>query len=451
MASGYRGQEIQKAIDGIHMSSLGVSLANGALGTPDNPVNSFADALTLAVRRKTRTLIFANPADSWTAPSAINGYHIIGSGTISYVISSLNPNNQDFTNTVIENCAVHTGAMTTGGKVVLINCECDIDATGNIFMYNCRLFDHYQVSGTLYAYNCFADPNTILIIYTGAGADFELVGFTGFVQLTNHVAGCYGRIMSSSGAIVDLLDSCTGGSLELYGDITLHDLSRGTQIYDFTLNEKLNSQSILIPSLVEYWQDESGIPAAKWTVTDPATGTAWARGADGGDLMASAIPNANETARLISTIRLPMPSSVASGILRKLTVEFMMQLANVANMDNTLCFFGLVPDVAAVRTTQNIIGFALNADALQTVTDSGGAETVNAPAATLTNKNKFRIEFRPGSSRSSFFLNGTLVATHTNTPIVPQYINWFVDTEAGGAATVKVGAVRAWVNDFQWF
>jgi len=202
-------------------------------------------------------------------------------------------------------------------------------------------------------------------------------------------------------------------------------------------------------SLYEGWQDEVGIDATVWTFTDPATGVAWARDSDGVFLRARSIPNANETCRLVSNQRWVAAPNVfgTNTILRKLVLEFELRLANVANIDNTLFFLGLTSGAPDDRQSQDIIGWALLADVLQSVTDLGGAETVNTGfGETLTNRNKLKIEAYAGHVK--FYINEIEVADHAaNLPDVPFYINFFVDTEAGGAATIELAIIRAWSED----
>lgn len=205
-------------------------------------------------------------------------------------------------------------------------------------------------------------------------------------------------------------------------------------------------------TLFEGFQDEVlGIDATKWTVTNPATGTAWTRAASGAYLQVSAVPNANEVARFVSVDRwILAPGSWGTNtIMRRLILEFEMKLANVANLDNTICFFGLTPSVADTRATAGIAGFALLADVLQSITDSGGAETTaTAFGETLTNWNKLRIEAYAGAIR--FYVNEVLKATHTaNLPSTPMYLNFYADTEAGGAATLFLANGRAWTEDIK--
>ncbi len=202
-------------------------------------------------------------------------------------------------------------------------------------------------------------------------------------------------------------------------------------------------------SLYEGWVDEAGIDAAVWTVTNPATGTAWGRGATGAYLRATSVPNANETCRLRQNSRwIAAPDTYATNtILRKLIMEFELRLANVANMDNTLCFLGLTTGVGDTRATNDIVGFALLADALQTLTDDGGVETSNSGfGETLTNWNKLRMDIEPGAIR--FWLNEAQIALHvTNLPDFAMYPQFFIDTEAGGPATIETGIIRMWYED----
>ena len=209
-------------------------------------------------------------------------------------------------------------------------------------------------------------------------------------------------------------------------------------------------------SMTETWQDELGIDFTIWTTTDPATGVAWARGAGAGMmaafLAASAAPNANETARLRSNQRWQAISTLIvnnNTITKRLRFEFEMTLANLANLDNTLCFFGLTPGIANDRTSNNIIGFALvgAGNALQVVTDVGGVEEVNTGfGETLAQVTKFKIDVY--EDHVKFYLNEVEIADHTvSLPDQVMYLNFFFDTTAGGAATPQIAITRVNQDD----
>jgi hypothetical protein len=265
-----------------------------------------------------------------------------------------------------------------------------------------------------------------LISYTNLGV-FETGGFTAAVDVGDIILVIHPLLYELLNEIFNIQTDT--------GDI----LSNQAILLDMEAEGRL-------PSLSETWQEETGISEDLWLLTQPATGTPWARTAAGAYLEASCIPALNETARMVSTMRwIVAPDTYGDNtVIRKMVFEFSMKLTNVANLDNTLCFFGLTPGQADTRATNGIAGFALLADALQTVTDDAGAETVNTGfGETLTNWNKFRMEIYAGHVK--FFLNGTQIADHAaNLPDAPAYIDFYFDTEAGGTATPEIGILRAW-------
>ena len=213
------------------------------------------------------------------------------------------------------------------------------------------------------------------------------------------------------------------------------------------------SQWIARNSMLETWQDEGGIDPVLWTVVDPVGGVAWARGTVGTRLAAASTPNANETARLRSNQPwLVYPATIGvTTLFKRLRLSFELQLTNVANIDNAQTILGgLTAGGLATRASNDILGFGLVGDALQTFTNNGGVETVNTGfGETLTNWNKLGIDITVGSV--AFYLNEALVATHiTNLPNIPMYSNFHLDTEAGGAAAIRIGPVAVLMEVKLW-
>ena len=212
-------------------------------------------------------------------------------------------------------------------------------------------------------------------------------------------------------------------------------------------------------SLYEGWQDELGIDFTLWTVTHPAT--AWVRGAGAGVMVGSLVATAplviGEVSRLVGNQRWPiMPDlSGTNTILRVAELEFEMTLSAVAQLVIGTCFFGFTPNQADTRANPNIIGFGLVGaapnQALQTLTDLGGAPTVNTGfGENMAALNKFKITVVQiaGVGTVQFYLNEVLIATHITTlPDLPMYPNWYFDTTALGACTPQIGIVRIWTED----
>ncbi|MFA5401218.1 MAG: hypothetical protein WC359_12295 [Dehalococcoidia bacterium] len=208
-------------------------------------------------------------------------------------------------------------------------------------------------------------------------------------------------------------------------------------------------------SLYEGWQDELGIDAALWTITDPATGAAWTRGAVNDLLMAYASPNANENCRIRSNQRWVAPAENygVNRILRKFNLEFEFQLTDRANFVNTGFFMGLTSGIADTRASQNIIGWHLsgvgNTLFRCLVDDAGSEDYWNVTGEDLTLVNKLKIV----TSRQfvNFYFNEDLVGPFNSSwndiPNLPWYLNFYFPTGAGGAATVRLGSIRAWLED----
>ena len=162
---------------------------------------------------------------------------------------------------------------------------------------------------------------------------------------------------------------------------------------------------------------------------------------------------ANGTARLRSLYTFRATPSKFSNttnttMVRGVFVEFEAKFTDVANIDNTNFFMGLSSSTSGLRTTADIIGFGLVGDAIQTVTDSSGTETVNAPAGiTLTNRNLYKIAITPG--QVEFWINGNIVATHTtNLPDILPFLMFYSASEGGGSSVLDVGYCHVFYRGF---
>lgn len=244
----------------------------------------------------------------------------------------------------------------------------------------------------------------------------------------------------------------------LTGQITVNpafngQVLAGTAFYVLNILNTVDMLNRPLPSLYEGWQ-EPFIDPTIWQIANPATGGAWFIATVAPDLVAQAAPNASENARLVGLTPwvfggiAPLPTHA---IVRRLVLEFELSLQNLANFNNAAFLLGWTRGFGDTRATNNIIGFALTGagNALQTVTDLGGVETVTTGfGENLAVRNKLRIELYRG--HAAFFLNEVQVADHmAHVPESPFFPNFYVATTVAGAATINLGIVRVWVEDLQ--
>jgi hypothetical protein len=84
------------------------------------------------------------------------------------------------------------------------------------------------------------------------------------------------------------------------------------------------------------------------------------------------------------------------------------------------------------------IGFTYDGTTLRSMTDNGSSVTTNSISATVSNWNRYAIIWTPGTD-VKFYLNGTLVATHT-TNIPSSASNMFFGF-GGSAQTIYIGDI----------
>ena len=162
---------------------------------------------------------------------------------------------------------------------------------------------------------------------------------------------------------------------------------------------------------------------------------------------------ASQTARLRSLYTFRVTPSKFSNtanttMVRGVFFEFEAKFTNVANMDNATFFMGFNDATAGTRATTDVVGFGLTSDAIQTVTDSSGTETVNAPSSiVLTDRNLYKIAITEGLVE--FWINGNQEATHTtNLPDVLPFLMFYNVSEAGGSSTLDVGFCHVFYRGF---
>ena len=183
------------------------------------------------------------------------------------------------------------------------------------------------------------------------------------------------------------------------------------------------------------------IDSRYWGITNPTSGTDWAATTEGMHRCFKVIPDASMTARLVHKFAYACSPTVfgdSDSYFKGCVYEFPIKLADVANIDNTKFFLGLSQANDADRSTNDIFGFILSSDGLYALEDDGGTEeTEDLSDVTLTDWNLFRIEIWNGYIM--FYVNNVLRKTIASSLEGTYYPNFFIDTEAGGAASLFIG------------
>ena len=204
------------------------------------------------------------------------------------------------------------------------------------------------------------------------------------------------------------------------------------------LNQLITLSSKGLPYLVESWQRAAGIDPALWTVDlGGTTGTVLRSEAEEPYqkvILAGAV-NA-DTARLYTAQKWQLaPDTWGLNTIQKaLLMEWECKFTNVADIENTAFFMGLAAGAAATRTAMNLAGFILTADALNALSDDGGAETVSAVGApAVIEWMKLSILAYPGCIE--FYVNEVMQARHTTAdaedlPDVNTYGMFYLEQEA---------------------
>lgn len=206
-------------------------------------------------------------------------------------------------------------------------------------------------------------------------------------------------------------------------------------------------------ALFEDWRKEqsSVIDPEKWVVSGASTGgitrTVGSDATTPKMYMRLSGPANADTMRLRSRRRWDVGPDTwgTATVFRKLILEWEVKFATVASIDNTVFFMGLGATTTCSRASDNLIGFILTADALNSITDDAVGETINALGApVLTNLHKIRMEISAG--KVDFFVDETLQATHiANLPDQAMYLHFYLVQEAAAnGATVDISNIAAW-------
>ncbi len=143
----------------------------------------------------------------------------------------------------------------------------------------------------------------------------------------------------------------------------------------------------------------------------------------------------------------PESAETDKDIWQRVVLEFEAALVGVTAQNNSKFLMGLA-QTNGERSDDNVLGFSLVSDALNTLTDKAGTETENVVSSppTLTAYNRYKIVLSNGSVE--FYVNGALVDTIiTNIPAIPLKAAFVLISDNSGSAELRVGATRLYLLD----
>ena len=227
-------------------------------GTPSKPVNSIADAITIA-RAEGLTKIFVVGFHSLGATDNADGITFIGGSGSSNVIGLTAGCSTDASG--FEKLIVY-GQL--GGLSRIVNCILGIQGLGGFTEAEGRIVDSIVNStngivqkttgaGCLLDNCSFVAPNSPYIPFDANGKSFSLRECTGRISVQNKT-DAEPNLLHISGADLQIESSCTAGTLTVSGSGNVTDNSVGTTVVDTTMDGQLQimnvgiqDSSILVP------------------------------------------------------------------------------------------------------------------------------------------------------------------------------------------------------------
>jgi hypothetical protein len=226
--------KLEKILEGdaVYFDSVnGSAGTTHPIGTPQKPVNNVADLKTIVNARNTfRVMIFSDI----TLDRNMGECYFIGpdrSGTFWTLTV-----NGFTTPMVCENLFIHDGDV--GGFNIFYHCTLGggppiTNFSG--YLIECNIICSIQVSGIAFVLNCWGEDGAAELDLTGNHNYQFIDGFSGKLYISNLTAGIgpnKSYVHMKPGASLFIYDTCTAGSILVYGPCYLTDLSAGTVVVD---------------------------------------------------------------------------------------------------------------------------------------------------------------------------------------------------------------------------
>ena len=263
-SAGRRLRGIQE-FQGYEGGAIWVDTLNGESGTTDyengtveNPVDTWADALTLNTSLGLNKFQMKNGSAITLTSTAANFTMIGESWTLAL-------GGQVITNAYIEGCSEISGVSSGSGFRVV---SCLFGATsswGAGWWVNCRITGAVTLVGTggHFFQSCFSSTGTVPVIDLTSGVGAQVVcltPLTGGVQINNMEAGDLVHIEGAGAIVLD--SSCTAGTLDYSGDFRFTNNGSGVTVNpgDNTTGIAAMPAAVLTEQMIESYAANGAAP-----------------------------------------------------------------------------------------------------------------------------------------------------------------------------------------------
>ena len=214
-----------------------ITAAGGATGTPNNPVNNLTDAFTVAGNWKVSKIYCQGYLD---LNNNATGFQFIGNGDLWFDTGGITvTSNIDLDGVCFRDIAFTTDpGLTITGAFTFINCEPSSESPFTGLIKDSAI-------------TTFLTPGSVMILNSGFDiTDIDCVSVLGInaynvsgeINIVNLTFGAL--LFQGNGLKLTIDSSCTGGTIDIYGDCKIINNSGGTTVNDYTAQTETAWKSV---------------------------------------------------------------------------------------------------------------------------------------------------------------------------------------------------------------
>jgi hypothetical protein len=216
-------------------ASLGVPGTDFPIGTPGIPVSNLADARAICTARKTNVI---HVKGDITLDANMTGYVFVGDGDFNGV-TSLNLNGKRVHTSAFRNLAI-SGSCMSGDYAYFFNCLLSSGSAIGGLLDDCAIELDVTALVELDSLNCAWGTGGSGTLRMAADALAFLKGVSGNLIVADVAAGNIITVQCDN-ARVQLMNSCVGGVITIYGNASIIDGSAGSTVNNSTINQAIQT------------------------------------------------------------------------------------------------------------------------------------------------------------------------------------------------------------------